>query len=254
MAFELSQRESVPTTPCIPPSLQTYNQDGLISMHDCSFQYEPVFAAAYRQAERTGSWTGPWGQAKIHWRAHVLCWAGQLAKALDGDFVECGVDRGGTAMLLLQYLSLDIAGRAMYLYDTFCGLDPHRSSDNELKNTDGVYSDCFEAVRERFAPYPNVFLRRGSIPDTFAQPAPERVAYLHIDMNAVEPEQAAMNFFWPRLVEGGVVVMDDYAWIACGAQKRAMDMFSLRVKCPILSLPTGQGLLIKTAEKTHERG
>jgi hypothetical protein len=69
---------------------------------------------------------------------------------------------------------------------------------------------------------------------------------MHIDMNAAEPESAAIGFFWPRLVLGAIVVLDDYAWVACHKQKRAMDQFARAHDVSILSLPTGQGLLIKT--------
>lgn len=141
---------SVPTYDCFPPTGRTYNQDGLITMHDCSFMQDKRFAEAYAAAVATRSWVGPWGQAQIHWRAHVLCWAGERALEVDGDFVECGVDRGGTAMLLLTFLGLDgSAVRRFHLYDTFRGLDSHESSANELSRLAGIYSECFEQVKPR---------------------------------------------------------------------------------------------------------
>jgi hypothetical protein len=215
-------------------------------MHDCSFMTEPRFAAAYEDARETGSWCGPWGQASIHWRAHTLCWAGQTACNLDGDFVECGVDHGGTAMLLHRYLRLDLQPqRQFYLYDTFCGLDRNRSSDSEWNHYDGIYHECYDEVRKRFEGFSNVQLKRGSIPDTLDDTAPVKVAFMHIDMNAAEPELSAISFFWPRLVLGAIVVLDDYAWVACHKQKLAMDQFARDHDVSILSMPTGQGLLIK---------
>lgn len=231
---------------CFPKSIRTYNQDGLITMHDCSFVEDPQFANAYSAARQTGSWRGPWGQANIHWRAHVLCWAASSASALNGDFVECGVDRGGTAMLVYRYVGLDKQpNRRFFLYDTFCGLDPNRSSDTERASYAGIYQECFDEVKDRFAKYPNVIVSRGSVPDTLLVRAPERVAYLHIDMNAAEPERAAIEFFWPRLVPGAFIVLDDYAWVSCHAQKVIMDEFAKSMNCTVLSLPTGQGILIK---------
>jgi len=242
--------ESPPSLPsasfdCFPASARTYNQDGLMTMHDCSFIEEPRFANAYRDAIQTGSWSGPWGQAQIHWRAHVLCWAGQIAQRLQGDFVECGVDHGGTAMLLLKYLDFDNSSRRMYLYDTFCGLDPTLSSEKELANYTGIYRDCYDEVRQRFESFSNVIVCRGSIPASLSKTAPEQVAFLHIDLNAANPERAAIEFFWDRLTPGAMIVLDDYCWVACHAQKLSMDEFAKSVDCPILSLPTGQGLLQK---------
>jgi hypothetical protein len=65
-------------------------------------------------------------------------------------------------------------------------------------------------------------------------------------MNCVGPEIAAIEYFWPRLVHGALVILDDYGWSAHIAQKLAMDDFAGKVGTKILSLPTGQGLIIKS--------
>ncbi|MFZ4600427.1 MAG: TylF/MycF/NovP-related O-methyltransferase, partial [Terrimicrobiaceae bacterium] len=230
----------------IPFDQVTYNQDGLISQHNTGFADVPRFAEAYVAAKSVGSWAGPWGQADIHWRAHVLCWVAQHASRLPGDFVECGVNKGGTAMLVIDYLGLkNSPGRYFYLYDTFEGLDETLSSELELRQTNAIYSSCFEEVTSRFARFPNVVIVKGSIPQSLQLRAPEKVAYLHIDLNSAHPERAALEFFWKRLVPGAVVVFDDYAWVACRQQKRAIDDFALQMGCVVLTVPTGQGLLIK---------
>jgi len=231
---------------CFPPDQRTYNQDGLITMHDCSFMQEQRFASAYAAAAATQSWVGPWGQAKIHWRAHVLCWAGERALDVEGDFVECGVDKGGTAMLLITFLGLDRDNRRKFhLYDTFHGLKSSESSADEMARLAGVYTECYEQVKATFAAYPNVVLHRGPVPDTLDDTAPGSVAFMHVDMNAARPEREAMEFFWDRLSPGAFVVFDDYGWVACHAQKAALDEFARVKGTSILSMPTGQGVLVK---------
>lgn len=230
----------------VPLESVTYNQDGLLSIHNAAFAYEPKFGRAYAEAKATGSWSGPWGQADIHWRAHVLCWAGLQASRLNGDFVECGVNMGGTALLLLEYLEWrEQHGKTFYLYDTFEGLDRAVSSERELAQTREVYKPCFEDVQRRFLSWPNVILVQGSIPDSLLLRSPQHVAYLHIDLNAAKPERAALEFFWDRLVPGAWIVFDDYAWVACAEQKAAIDRAARHRGCDVLSLPTGQGLLVK---------
>jgi hypothetical protein len=71
----------------------------------------------------------------------------------------------------------------------------------------------------------------------------ERVAYLSIDMNLAYPERAALK--QPKLSPGAMVVLDDYAWVGMHEQKEAHDQFAASQGCEILTLPTGQGLLIK---------
>jgi hypothetical protein len=66
-------------------------------------------------------------------------------------------------------------------------------------------------------------------------------------MNCSPPEVAAAHFFWDRLVPGAFVLLDDYAYHGYRSQKVAMDDFASEKRHNILSLPTGQGLLIKSA-------
>jgi hypothetical protein len=73
----------------------------------------------------------------------------------------------------------------------------------------------------------------------------ENVAFLSIDMNAREPEIAAAEFFWDRLVHGAAMVLDDYGWRKHVAQRIAFDEFARRRNVPLLALPTGQGLILK---------
>jgi O-methyltransferase len=73
----------------------------------------------------------------------------------------------------------------------------------------------------------------------------EKVCYLSIDMNCAEPEIAAAEFFWDKMVTGAAMILDDYGWLGQGVQKRAFDDFARRKRVPLLCLPTGQGLILK---------
>ncbi|MDC0108602.1 hypothetical protein OAI35_02750 [Paracoccaceae bacterium] len=57
---------------------------------------------------------------------------------------------------------------------------------------------------------------------------------------------AAISYFWDKLVVGAPVLLDDYAYKGYEYQKQAMDAFASDYGVSILSLPTGQGLLVKT--------
>ena len=73
----------------------------------------------------------------------------------------------------------------------------------------------------------------------------KQVCYLSLDLNCAEPEIAAIRFFWDLLVPGAPVVLDDYGSLGYVPQKLAMDAFAAEVNVPVLTLPTGQGLIIK---------
>lgn len=64
-------------------------------------------------------------------------------------------------------------------------------------------------------------------------------------MNCAEPEIAAIEFFWPKLETGAIVVLDDYGLNGHINQKIAMDEFARSKGIKILTLPTGQGLIVK---------
>lgn len=220
-----------------------YAQDGFFTVHDAPFRRDPKFQEAYRLAHNTGSF-GTW---HVEWRTYVCCWAAQRAMTLPGDLVECGVNRGGYSRAVVHYVDLAEQPKKLWLLDTFEGLVEEQISPEERARgiAAGGYSDCYEAVCETFAPFPNVELVRGAVPDTLPKVTAETISYLSIDMNCAAPEIAAAEHFWPKLASGAAVVLDDYGWKTYAAQRKAFDAFALEKGVPILSLPTGQGLILK---------
>lgn len=222
----------------------TYNYDGLVTAHNADFMSDPKFAAAYAAGKATGSWAG-----ELYWRAYTICWAADYASRLAGDFVECGVNRGGYALTAIKYTGFAEMDKRFYLLDTFKGLDEAYISAAEKEA--GIvakrwgYADCYDEVVATFSPYSNVRIIQGTVPDTLPQVDSEQIAFLSIDMNNREPEIAAATYFWDKLVSGAVIVLDDYGWRKHIEQKRAFDEFAAERDVSILSLPTGQGLLYK---------
>ncbi len=221
----------------------TYNQDGLACVHKCDFLHDPRFQEAYSAGKATQSWK----ESSIHWRVQVACWAASHAIKLEGDFVECGVNRGGLAIATILFSDFASTEKCYYLLDTYKGLAethlsaPERSSGRYLN----LYDECLDDVRSTFAKFSGVRIIPGTVPETLAQVTTEKVAYLSIDMNCAMPELAAIEFFWPKLVAGGIVLLDDYGWQGHDEQKEALDRFAKSKNVLILSLPTGQGLLLK---------
>jgi hypothetical protein len=191
-----------------------------------------------------------------HWRVHVALWAAPSANKLDGDFVECGVNRGFMSSAIMTLLDWNVGGRTFWLMDTFNGIDPRYLTDEERagisteRNAEAIESGFYvvnvDEVRANFAEWPRVKIIAGPIPDTLPQMRAERIAFLHINMNCALPEVAAIEAFWDRLAPGAPVVLDDYAYFGYRPQKMAMDAFAASKGVAILSLPTGQGLLLRS--------
>jgi hypothetical protein len=181
---------------------------------------------------------------KLHYRIATACWAANHGAKLKGDFVECGVNTGVFSTAVCHYVDFSHLDKRFYLFDTYNGIPPEQVTREEAAKAT-KYPDCYEDTRRAFEGFPNVQLIRGKVPDTLSSVEIDRVAYLSIDMNIVYPERKAIEYFWPKLSGGAVVLFDDYAFIKHKLQKAALDEFAASVNCTILSLPSGQGLLIK---------
>lgn len=214
-----------------------YIEDGMGTSHVADFLNDPHFKEAYQRGVDTGSWHG----CDVRWRAYNCCWAARHALLLDGDFVECGVNRGGVSRVVMEYVSFASLNRHFFLLDTYKGspdVAPVNQSD---------YEECYDDVVRTFSPFPNAIIVRGFVPDTLSQVTADRICYLSIDMNNPAPEIAALEFFWDRLVPGAIVILDDYAYAEdYRTSKNAMDALSAKLGCTILTMPTGQGLIFKT--------
>lgn len=230
-----------------------YSQDGLFTVHNADFRELSDFQAAYRRGVEASRGVDP----EFQWRVHVAIWAARTALSAEGAFVECGVNAGFMSSAILQALDWNTQGRRYYLVDTWEGPPLEQYSDTEVAEgrvdvalsamNAGAYVCDFERVRDNFSGWPDVLLVRGRVPQILSELEDVRAAFLHIDMNSAAPEVAALAFFWPRMDAGSVILLDDYACAGHEQQKRAMDELANGLGADILSLPTGQGLIVKGA-------
>ncbi len=219
----------------------TYSMAGLVTNKNCDFQRDPEFVKAYQAAMKQHNMP----DTDI-WRYHINHWAAHQALKLEGDFVECGVNRGSTVMSNIVYTGFEsVKDKRYYLFDTFNGLDRELSTPDEYSRGKNRYPDCYRFVVDSFKNYPNVVIVRGIVPQSLTQVHIDKVSYLSIDMNCASAEYEALKYFWPKLVKGGIVMLDDYGWPMCERQKEAADKFALSMGTMIMSLPNGQGLMIK---------
>lgn len=233
----------------IDPTI-VYDEDGLRSIHNHEFMKDPSFIQAYERGKKAADQDYCW-----HWRVHIGLWAAYSAVSLEGDYVECGVNRGFLSSAIMEYLDWNKLNKTFYLLDTFSGLDERFISDAERKiglfeyNKERLKSGHFvldvASVKRNFSEWNNVRIIQGSIPETLDYVKAKKIAYLHIDLNCSLPEVEALNFFWNRLTQGAYILLDDYAYCGYTNSKLGMDTFAKKKGLMIAALPTGQGLLIK---------
>lgn len=223
-----------------------YNQDGLLSIHLHDFMQDPGFVRAYQRGVKAADIDYRW-----HWRAHVGLWCAYTAAKVDGDFVECGVNRGFLSSAIMEDLDWNSLDKTFYLLDTFAGIDENLATKDELaegimqRNDANPYNTNLELVRKNCEEWHNVDIIVGPVPDTLDQLKSDRFAYVYIGMDCMQPEVDAFNYFWERLTPGGIIQFDCYSYFGYGHHKEALDKAAEEKGVVISSFPTGQGIVIK---------
>jgi len=162
-----------------------------------------------------------------------------LKNNIPGDFVECGVWKGGSSMLVALLLKNEnVVDRKIYLYDTFAGMTEPGKNDGveekieweKNKKDDGNNSWCFASYEEVEAnmkstgyPVGNIRLLKGKVEDTIPGTMPAKIALLRLDTDWYESTKHELTYLFPLLEKSGVLIIDDYgAWQ--GARK-AVDEY-----------------------------
>jgi hypothetical protein len=182
-------------------------------------------------------------------RMSALCKAVEyiISAGIQGDFVECGVWRGGSMMAVaLTLLHLEQQNRDLYLFDTFQGMPPPNEVDIDI-NGIAAHRLLAEAaddksrqiwalaglqeVRDnmRLTSYPEQLIHYvpGRVEETLPSQAPPAIALLRLDTDWYESTAHELNTLWDRLAIGGVLMIDDYGqWRGA---RRAVDEFVARL-------------------------
>lgn len=168
------------------------------------------------------------------------------AAHLPGDFAECGVYRGGTAYLIASSIKRAGTDKTLRLFDTFHGM-PEEANRDPSWLSKGDFSDSSpEKVRALLSNFSNITLFPGLIPETFKGLEEKTYAFVHIDVDLYETTHACLDYFYPRMVPGGIFLFDDYGsddFIE--SERKAADEFFAAKDEVMITLRTGQGLVLK---------
>lgn len=229
-----------------------YAADGVgVRGKNLGFLAEPSFIDAWTKAEQLNAegWQKAGGVPDVRWRAHVCVWAASNCLRLKGDFVECGVHTGLFSLSIIKALGFGEQDRRFWLFDTFEGIpvetvgDADRDLAEQLNAR--IYSDVHALAVRNFSDTPNARIVKGLLPGTLEAAPIDEVAFLSIDLNNADAEESCIALLWDKLVPGAMVVIDDYAFAGHEAQYAMWNDFASRHDHRILTLPTGQGLLVR---------
>ena len=194
--------------------------------------------------------TTPARQFALHKAIHHVVNAG-----IAGDYVECGVWRGGASMMAaLSLIEAGDTGRTLWLYDTYAGMSQPTEHDARLKvagagapamdkwvadQRDGFNEWCYATLDDVTANllstgYPSANMRfiKGMVEHTIPGAAPTRIALLRLDTDFYESTLHELRHLYPRLAPGGVLIIDDYGvW---RGSKLAVDEYFAEIGEPLL--------------------
>ncbi len=164
---------------------------------------------------------------------------------MSGYFAEFGVCQGGSLELLAKLYPK----RLIYGLDGFNGLPKPGKQDLHTEGEFALSDVEFKNLERVFGGYPNVEILKGYSPDVFETIKEVEFAFVHIDVDLYESVRGALDFFWPRLQEGGILIFDDYGFPTTPGAKKAVDEWDLpcqfRGKIGFQGWNTGQYLIKK---------
>jgi len=171
-----------------------------------------------------------------------------VSSKIPGDFVECGVWKGGSSMMMAAtLLQCGETKRKIYLYDTFAGMSDPTEKD-KLSSTGCPAADIYKKDTNilAFAPldevksnmlsvdYPEekIIFVQGKVEDTIPGTVPPAISLLRLDTDWYESTYHEMNNLYPLVSENGVIIIDDYGhWTGA---KEATDRYFSEHKISML--------------------
>jgi O-methyltransferase len=164
-----------------------------------------------------------------------------LARAhshLPGAMAEVGVFQGVSAKLICEAKG----NTTLHLFDTFTGLPPATAADRS-GHRPNQYAASLESVQAYLQGYPNVHFHKGLFPDSAREVEELTYSFVHIDVDLYASTKACLEYFYPRLMAGGVLISHDYSLLP--GVKQAFEEFLNDKRERVIEVPTTQCMLVK---------
>ncbi len=180
-----------------------------------------------------------------------------LKKEVVADFAEAGCWKGHSSYFLSKLINdynlKKNKNIKLFIFDSFEGLSEINEKDKNVKKLDKnlikkiktqfVSNDQF-VKNEVLKDFKFVEIFKGWIPEKFIKVKDKKFSFVHIDVDLYEPTLQSLEFFFPRLIEGGIIVCDDYNSFGFDGAKKAWDEFFNKNKVKINFSPAVSGSFI----------
>jgi O-methyltransferase len=147
-------------------------------------------------------------------KCHNLWKAATKVRNLNGEFWDVGCNAGGSSAVM----KLAAPERPIWMFDSFEGLPESTSEDQN--NHPGRFAAKFEEVMWMLGP-----VYQGWVPETFKGLEDTKLALVHVDLDLYQSTKDALSFIGPRVIPGGLIVVDDYGSEGWNGVSKAVDEF-----------------------------
>jgi len=187
------------------------------------------------------------------WRHWIVSYsvkhAIEFAKTDEYNFVECGVGDGFSAFYALSEIKeKNLPTSKLHLFDSWGPMREEDLLENEIESKDRYSELKLSATKNNLKEFEDLIIYyKGYIPEIFEESSqsPSSIVYMHIDLNSTKPTIACLDYFFPKLVEGGVILFDDYGWNNHKDTKHDVDKFFANKPGILMHLPTAQAIYFR---------
>lgn len=162
-------------------------------------------------------------------------------KEVDGLVAEVGVYKGGSLKVLAKLFD----DTAILGFDTFEGLPKEQWIESEIHEPGDFHDTTLREVTEFLHDCSNVVLKQGLFPSSAKGLEDYRFKLVHLDMDFYSGTKLAIEWFWPRMESGGVIVFDDFMWPNCPGILQALGDHAVKEGLKIHLATQYQAYIIK---------
>jgi O-methyltransferase len=226
------------------------------------YEVDPLFQSFYTEGSKISG--TPESQAiasfsKRQERFYNLVQLLTQTSSLEGILIECGCWKGLSSYIICNYLRQSqpsFKGEGFRVVDSFAGLSEPTPFDAITDLTvagkpqtsgqpAGAFAATLEEVKNTLADFPAITYFQGWIPPVLEMLPDAQYKFVHIDVDLYEPVHHSIVYFYPRLVNGGVIIFDDYGSLYWPGAKKAVDDYCTAHQLSLFCLSTGQAILWK---------
>jgi len=162
-------------------------------------------------------------------------------RGMEGDIAEVGVYEGSSTRTICEAKG----DKRLHVCDTFTGLPDPTAEDGGVE-TKGCYACGLDGIREYLTGFPAVEYHVGFCPDSIRGKLDDtKFCFVHLDVDLYSSTKQCLEYFFPRMVPGGILVSHDYSVLQ--GVRQAFGEFTADRREQVIELPTTQCMLVKSS-------